>query len=102
MKVLGKIGKVKKIFPDEDIKIEINGESWTFNPLAVTKVHLEAELVKKKSSDSLELTTKNSNSAQSSLPGELLRAAASGDLKKCEELLKMPDADVRFTRRAHI
>jgi hypothetical protein len=35
---LGKIGLIKQIYPDNDLKIEVCGTTWTFNPLAVKKL----------------------------------------------------------------
>lgn len=35
---LGKIGRVQQIYHDNDLKVEVCGTSWTYNPMAVTKV----------------------------------------------------------------
>ncbi len=35
---LGKIGRVQQIYHDNDLKVEVCGTSWTYNPQAVTKV----------------------------------------------------------------
>lgn len=35
---LGKIGRVQQIYHDNDLKVEVCGTSWTYNPSAVTKV----------------------------------------------------------------
>ena len=35
---MGKIGRVQQIYHDNDLKVEVCGTSWTYNPLAVTKV----------------------------------------------------------------
>lgn len=35
---LGKIGRVQQIYHDNDLKVEVCGTSWTYNPAAVTKV----------------------------------------------------------------
>ena len=37
---LGKIGRVQQIYHDSDLKVEVCGTSWTYNPAAVTKVCL--------------------------------------------------------------
>ena len=37
---LGKIGRVQQIYHDSDLKVEVCGTSWTYNPAAVTKVWL--------------------------------------------------------------
>lgn len=36
--VLGKTGKVIKIYSDGDIRVEFDGHTWTFNPTNVTSV----------------------------------------------------------------
>lgn len=38
LKTLNKIGRVQQIYHDNDLKVEVCGTSWTYNPLAVTKV----------------------------------------------------------------
>ena len=35
---LGKIGRIQQIYPDHDLKVEVCGTSWTYNPAAVTRV----------------------------------------------------------------
>lgn len=35
---LGKVGRVQQIYSDSDLKVEVCGTSWTYNPAAVTKV----------------------------------------------------------------
>lgn len=35
---LGKVGRVQQIYHDNDLKVEVCGTSWTYNPAAVTKV----------------------------------------------------------------
>ena len=35
---LSKIGRVQQIYHDNDLKVEVCGTSWTYNPAAVTKV----------------------------------------------------------------
>lgn len=35
---LGKIGRISHIYPDCDLKIELCGTTWTYSPLAVTKI----------------------------------------------------------------
>ena len=38
LQTLGKIGRVQQIYHDNDLKVEVCGTSWTYNPVAVTKV----------------------------------------------------------------
>ena len=35
---LGKVGCVKQIYHDNDLKIDVCGTSWTYNPQAVLKI----------------------------------------------------------------
>lgn len=35
---LGKVGRVQQIYHDNDLKVEVCGTSWTYNPIAVTKM----------------------------------------------------------------
>ncbi|XP_057330330.1 E3 ubiquitin-protein ligase MIB2-like isoform X1 [Microplitis mediator] len=35
---LGKLGKVIKIYPDGDLRVTLEGHTWTFNPLSVVKI----------------------------------------------------------------
>ncbi|XP_037077263.1 E3 ubiquitin-protein ligase MIB1-like [Pollicipes pollicipes] len=41
---LGNIGRVQQIYHDNDLKVEVCGTSWTYNPLAVTKVASEGSV----------------------------------------------------------
>ena len=40
---LGKIGRVQQIYHDNDLKVEVCGTSWTYNPAAVTKVRQQQQ-----------------------------------------------------------
>ncbi len=35
------MGKIKHIYPDNDLKIEVCDTTWTYNPLCVTKISSE-------------------------------------------------------------
>lgn len=35
---LGKTGKIIKIYPDGDLRVALDGPTWTFNPLSVVPV----------------------------------------------------------------
>lgn len=35
---MGKIGRVQQVYHDNDLKIEVCGTSWTYNPALITKV----------------------------------------------------------------
>lgn len=35
---LGKVGCVKQIYHDNDLKLDVCGTSWTYNPLCVLKI----------------------------------------------------------------
>lgn len=38
LQTLGKVGRVQQIYSDSDLKVEVCGTSWTYNPAAVSKV----------------------------------------------------------------
>lgn len=40
---LGKVGRVQQVYQDYDLKVEVCNTSWTYNPLAVTKVASAAD-----------------------------------------------------------
>ena len=35
---LGKVGRVVEIYPDGDVKIDVGGVSWTYNPAILSRV----------------------------------------------------------------
>lgn len=39
---LGKIGRIAEIYHDNDLKVEVCGNFWTYNPLAVQKIRSNA------------------------------------------------------------
>ncbi|KAF2362492.1 Zinc finger ZZ-type [Trinorchestia longiramus] len=94
---LGKIGRVEQIYHDSDLKVEVCGTSWTYNPSAVTKVASEAALPGTASGERLSALLKKIFEAHVSgdLNEELVKAAATGDAQKVEEILSSnSDADV--------
>lgn len=38
METLGRVGRIAEIYHDNDLKVEVCGNSWTYNPLAVVKI----------------------------------------------------------------
>ncbi len=38
LQALGKVGRVVHLYADGDVKVQVSGGCWIFNPLAVTKV----------------------------------------------------------------
>uniref|UniRef100_A0A182J119 RING-type E3 ubiquitin transferase n=1 Tax=Anopheles atroparvus TaxID=41427 RepID=A0A182J119_ANOAO len=88
---LGKVGRVQQVYHDNDLKVEVCNTSWTYNPLAVTKVA--------SSSDGATAVTTNGERlsailkklfephASGDTTEELVKAAANGDVAKVEEFL---------------
>ncbi|XP_050091265.1 E3 ubiquitin-protein ligase mind-bomb [Anopheles aquasalis] len=88
---LGKVGRVQQVYHDNDLKVEVCNTSWTYNPLAVTKVA--------SSSDGSTAVTTNGERlsailkklfephASGDTTEELVKAAANGDVSKVEEFL---------------
>ncbi|KAJ8867641.1 hypothetical protein PR048_031444 [Dryococelus australis] len=94
---LGKIGRVQQIYHDNDLKVEVCGTSWTYNPVAVTKVASSDGTVPGTSSgERLSALLKKlfETHVSGDVNEELVKTAANGDAQKCEESLKRPDADV--------
>ncbi|XP_049295413.1 E3 ubiquitin-protein ligase mind-bomb [Anopheles funestus] len=88
---LGKVGRVQQVYHDNDLKVEVCNTSWTYNPLAVTKVA--------SSSDGATAVTTNGERLSAILKKlfephtsgdtteELVKAAANGDKAKVEKFL---------------
>ncbi|CAH1773055.1 unnamed protein product [Owenia fusiformis] len=94
---LGKIGRVQQIYHDNDLKVEVCGTSWTYSPLAVTKVaSADAAALGNSSGERLSALLKKLFEAHVSgdVNEELVKAAANGDASKCEEILARPESDV--------
>jgi len=82
---LGKIGKVRKILDDNNLRIFVGGRKWTYNAACVSHIDTIHENLSKCLSV---LLTKMTKSEKSPGPtGELVKAAADNDLQKAEELL---------------
>lgn len=88
------------MYPDRDLKVEVCGTSWTYNPAAVTKITpattststtttIEALRVDPHSERLSALLKKLYETQNISDNGneELVKAAANGDAAKCEDLL---------------
>lgn len=90
---LGKVGRVLQVYDDSDLKIEVGNVSWTYNPLAVTKVASAAELPNSSKGDRLSAILKKlfEPHVSDDINEELVKAAAIGDAVKCEEILSNPE-----------
>uniref|UniRef100_A0A4W4ERH3 E3 ubiquitin-protein ligase MIB1 n=1 Tax=Electrophorus electricus TaxID=8005 RepID=A0A4W4ERH3_ELEEL len=106
---LGKVGRVQQIYSDSDLKVEVCGTSWTYNPAAVTKVAPAGSAVtnasggKSCTGSRLSQLLKKLFETQESgdINEELVKAAANGDLAKVEDILKRPDVDVNGQCAGH-
>ncbi|KAG0722074.1 E3 ubiquitin-protein ligase MIB1 [Chionoecetes opilio] len=100
---LGKIGRVQQIYHDNDLKVEVCGTSWTYNPAAVTKVSSDGSVPGAASGERLSALLKKIFEAHVSgdLTEELVKAAATGDAQKVDELLKKGDVDVNGVFAGH-
>ncbi|XP_005986112.1 E3 ubiquitin-protein ligase MIB2 isoform X2 [Latimeria chalumnae] len=97
---LGQTGKVQKIYGDGDLRVNVGGQNWTFNPacLIAHPVEVDANLMK----------AENNNEARSTLisvlekllsqttdpenPGQLVIEATHGNAAKVRDLVqKYPD-----------
>uniref|UniRef100_A0A8C4ZEC4 RING-type E3 ubiquitin transferase n=1 Tax=Gadus morhua TaxID=8049 RepID=A0A8C4ZEC4_GADMO len=100
---LGKVGRVQQIYSDSDLKVEVCGTSWTYNPAAVTKVAPSGAAVTNASGERLSQLLKKLFETQESgdINEELVKAAANGDLAKVEDILMRPDVDVNGQCAGH-
>lgn len=98
---LGTVGRILVIYPDGDLKVDIRGVTWTFNPLAVSKVTSDGVPLTPGTSENVSMmlrhvfeTHQPSNSAE-----ELVKSAASGDVMRTEEILSngLCSVDESFT-----
>lgn len=89
---LGKVGRVQQIYYDKDLKVEVGNTSWTYNPLAVTKVASSSDTSMSAvaaNGERLSAILKKLFEPQvsSDITEELVKAAANGDAAKCEKFL---------------
>lgn len=89
---LGKVGRVQQIYYDKDLKVEVGNTSWTYNPLAVTKVASSSDgsvSAVAANGERLSAILKKLFEPQvsSDITEELVKAAANGDGVKCEMFL---------------
>uniref|UniRef100_A0A131YG45 RING-type E3 ubiquitin transferase n=1 Tax=Rhipicephalus appendiculatus TaxID=34631 RepID=A0A131YG45_RHIAP len=100
---LGKIGRVQQIYHDNDLKVEVCGTSWTYNPLAVTKMASDGAVAGVSSGERLSALLKKlfESHVSGDVNEELVKAAATGDAQKCEEILKHPEANVNGVFASH-
>ena len=76
-KSLGQEGIVRKVYPDKDVRVEVGGATWTFNPLCL-KPKFQNRVASQSSKD-----------ISSSLSSAFFNAAGKGDLMAMENLLKV-------------
>ena len=100
---LGKIGRVLQIYHDNDLKVDVCGTSWTYNPAAVCKVASSDGSIPGSTGEGLRALLKKLYESHVSGDSveELVKAAANGDSIRCEEVLKRPDADVNGVFASH-
>ncbi|GAB0098858.1 E3 ubiquitin-protein ligase mind-bomb [Sergentomyia squamirostris] len=88
---LGKVGRVQQVYHDNDLKVEVGRTSWTYNPLALTKVASASDGTVPVTSSGERLSAILKKLFEPHVSGdateELVKAAANGDHVKCEEYL---------------
>ncbi|XP_045158306.1 E3 ubiquitin-protein ligase MIB1-like [Mercenaria mercenaria] len=97
MPTLGKIGRVQQVYHDNDLKVEVCGTSWTYNPAAVTKVaSSDGAAIGNSSGERLSALLKKlfETHVSGDVNEELVKAAANGDSSKVDEILQRSDATV--------
>ncbi|XP_066156135.1 E3 ubiquitin-protein ligase MIB1 [Euwallacea fornicatus] len=88
---LGKVGHVQQIYNDNDLKVEVCNTTWTYNPLAVTKLaSKDGTMQGTTSGERLSALLKKlfETHVSGDVNEELVKSAANGDAQKCEEVLK--------------
>ncbi|KAK2193980.1 hypothetical protein NP493_4g12025 [Ridgeia piscesae] len=101
---LGKIGRVQQVYHDLDLKVEVCGTCWTYNPAAVTKVaSSDGTATGNSSGERLSALLKKlfETHVSGDVNEELVKAAANGDAQKVEEILQRPEADVNGVFAGH-
>lgn len=91
LQTLGKVGRVQQIYHDNDLKVEVCSTTWTYNPLAVTKVaSSDGAMPGTSSGERLSALLKKlfETHVSGDVNEELVKTAANGDAQKCEEILK--------------
>ncbi|XP_076440202.1 E3 ubiquitin-protein ligase MIB1-like [Babylonia areolata] len=104
MPTLGKIGRVQQIYHDSDLKVEVCGTSWTYNPSAVTKVaSADGAAIGCSSGERLSALLKKlfETHVSGDVNEELVKAAANGDGSKVDEILQRPESDVNGVFAGH-
>ncbi|XP_048582357.1 E3 ubiquitin-protein ligase MIB1-like [Nematostella vectensis] len=98
LSTLGKIGRVQQIYHDNDLKVEICGTSWTYNPACVTKVASTGDNANLGAATGERLSALLKKLFETHVSGdsveELVKAAANGDVQIVEEVLAKTDTDV--------
>ncbi|CAF1467538.1 unnamed protein product [Rotaria sp. Silwood1] len=99
---LGKIGRAVHLYADGDVKVQVGGGCWIFNPLAVTKVD-STQTTEDGHEERLNAMLKKLFSAQitGDVHEELVKAAANGDTRRVEELIKQTNVDVNGIFAGH-
>ncbi|XP_017784755.1 PREDICTED: E3 ubiquitin-protein ligase MIB1 [Nicrophorus vespilloides] len=88
---LGKIGHIQQIYNDNDLKVEVCNTTWTYNPLAVTRLaSKDGTMHSATSGERLNALLKKlfETHVSGDVNEELVKSAANGDAQKCEEVLK--------------
>lgn len=100
---LGKIGRVQQIYHDHDLKVDVCGTAWTYNPAAVTKVASSDGSMPGSTGEGLRALLKKLYECHVSGDAieELVKAAANGDAARCDEILKRSDGDVNGVFASH-
>lgn len=86
------------------LQVEVCGTSWTYNPVAVTKVaSSDGTMPGNSSGERLSALLKKlfETHVSGDVNEELVKSAANGDAQKCEESLKRMDADVNGVFGGH-
>lgn len=116
---IGKIGRVIQVYPDNDLKVEVCGTSWTYSPLALKKLSqnsintMNSTAASSSSSSSYDASNQNDERLttllkrlfESQITGdvneELVKASANGNASKCEQILNTIGSNVNAVFAGH-
>lgn len=91
---MGQVGRIQQIYHDNDLKVEVCSTTWTYNPLAVTRIASSDGTTGPSSGERLSALLRKlfETHVSGDVNEELVKTAANGDAKKCEETLKISNA----------
>lgn len=97
---IGKLGRVIQVYTDNDLKVEVNGIAWTYNPAVITKIGNNNNIT---ANDGINSLLKRLFETHITLDPdqELVKSAANGDTQAVEQLLQRGNVNVNAIFTSH-